>query len=118
VRCQQCSKFVSQEVGEVEASDPDLSEDGAVTCEVRVPVVCAECSDELKEGNLTLEGEFPEAIIKKHTGEKHELSVEVESSEAIDDYETKDRRGKPIKNPRYQTHLYGATVELSLHCSC
>lgn len=118
MRCNNCNKFVGQEGGEPEViSDPELSDNG-VGMEVRVPVTCSECGDELKEASLQLEGEFPQDIIDAHDGDKHELSVEADTPDLIDDYETKDRRGKPIKNPRYQTHLYGATVSVHLRCSC
>jgi hypothetical protein len=118
MRCNNCNKFVGQDGGEPEiTSDPELNETGVII-EVRVPVTCQECGDELKEGSFQLEGEFPQEIIDAHIGDGHELEVEADSPDLIDDYQTKDRRGKPIKNPRYQTHLYGATVNVSLRCSC
>jgi hypothetical protein len=38
-------------------------------------------------------------------------------AEPVDEYARTDRRGKPIKNPRYQKHMLGAAVSASITCS-
>lgn len=116
MRCPDCNKFVSQEAGEPEIS---LEVDGSeVRCEARLPINCAECGSELKEGNFQMEEQLPEDIAKDHDGDGHDLEVEEDGQDIIDDYKTKDRHGKPIKNPRYQTHEYGVSVNFSVRCSC
>lgn len=38
--------------------------------------------------------------------------------DATDDYQTKDRNGKPIKSARYMKHLYGFDVQFEVSCGC
>lgn len=46
-----------------------------------------------------------------------DIELESVDTEFTDRYETKDRNGKPIKNPRYQKHYYGAELTLNLRCN-
>lgn len=117
-RCQDCNKFTGQEAGDPEVNSIEIDEDGHITADVRIVVNCADCGTEMKSADLSLEGDMNPEILAKHQGEDHELEAEEESSEAIDEYQTTDAKGKPIKNMRYQKHLYGARLEVSVTCSC
>jgi len=70
-RCPDCNKFVGQEMkAEIESVDAAFEVDGescdgaTVTAEVRIVAECAECSSELKEGQLTIEQELDEPTLK------------------------------------------------------
>lgn len=43
-----------------------------------------------------------------------ELEIEVNNVESYDNVQTKDRHGKPIKNPRYMRTLYGVRGDLTV----
>lgn len=117
MRCPDCNKFVGNEPGEVEINT--LEVDGSeIRCEARLPINCADCGSELKEGNFELYEEIDTEIVEKHEGEGHELEIEEDGTDIIDEYQTTDRHGKPIKSSRYQKHLYGVTVNCTLRCSC
>lgn len=119
MRCPDCNKFVSQELQDPEVNNIEINEDGNVTAEVRICAACADCGTELKEATLDLEKDFGDEL-KEHLGgsPSHELSIEEDGVSSIDDYKRTDRHGKPIKNSRYMTHLYGATVSFKVTCSC
>lgn len=120
MRCPDCNKFVSQELGDPENQNLEVSPAGHVSAEVRVFVTCADCGTELKETTLSLEKDCSEQLKGHLEGDPgtHELEIEEEQLESLDDYKRVDRRGKPIKNARYQTHLYGARLEFKITCSC
>jgi len=87
--------------------------------EVRVIIPCGECGTELKDTTFNFEMETEHECKKLPKGKKAKEEIEIEGSieaEATDDYKTKDRHGKAIKNPRYQAHLYGAAVTASVTC--
>lgn len=126
MRCPDCNKFVPNGDPEAEVqSGEDFTaeiEDGEliIKCEpeVRVMIPCGECGTELKDTtfNFEMETEHKCDKVPKKTPEK---GIEIEGSievEATDEYKTKDRHGKAIKNPRYQAHLYGADVTASVTC--
>lgn len=114
-RCPDCNHFVGLENQEPEV-DARIEGD-SVEGDVRVVLACAECGTELKEANL----EFSELIDHICDGElpkdQEPVSLDDYSAEPEDSYATKDRHGKPIKNPRYRTHFWGADVSLELHCN-
>jgi len=107
MRCPSCNKFASQSI---DSNEPEMDIDiddttGQITGTVRIVVTAECCGDELKEATLDVDIDFPDAdVLKKHQGKKHSLSIDQLSVEAVDEYQTTDRRGKPIRNPRYQTH--------------
>ncbi len=126
MRCNDCNKFVSN--GEPEATvengedfEVELSEGKLivkVSPEVRVVIPCGECGRELKDTTFSCELET-EHTCDKLPKEEPDEGITIEGTvevEAIDDYQTKDRHGKEIKNPRYQTHLYGASVVATATC--
>lgn len=117
MRCPDCNKFVGQDPGEPEVQSIEIN-NGEVQIEARLPVTCNECGNELKEGTFTMEETIPSEIADAHEGEGHELEVEEDDCEAVDEYQTTDRHGKPIKSVRYQKHLYGVRVGFSVTCSC
>jgi len=138
-RCPNCSKFVSLEAQDPEVQSCDVELDGTVSAEVRLVLACAECGDEGKETVFTFEeqsDELEEHIAAHAAGgwwegeegeegsvwhelsETYELNVEEPEFEVLDEYETKDRHGKPIRNFRYQKHLYGVSGTATVECSC
>jgi hypothetical protein len=104
MRCPDCSKFVGLDMADPEVGDLEVGEDGTVTCEVRIVRTCAECGQELKEANFSLEAQVP---VEGHEGEGHELSVEESSVEPIEE-----------GGGRYAKSYYGATVNATVTCSC
>jgi len=139
MRCPSCNRFVpngdpeaSVESGEdfeaeisektepVEGGEPIKKRVLIIKCtpEVRVMIPCGECGTELKDTTFEMEMEtehecdqLPEVTPVEGIEIEGEFEVE-----ATDDYKTKDRHGKPIKNPRYQAHLYGAEVTAKATC--
>jgi len=138
MRCPDCNKFVpngdpeaevqSGENFEAEIEETERAEDGKtiiertllIKCEpeVRVMIPCGECGTELKDTTFNFEMEHShecEKLPKETPAEGIEIEGTIEA-EATDDYKTKDRHGKAIKNPRYQAHLYGAEVTATVTC--
>jgi len=127
MRCPDCNKFVPNGDPEAEVQGgEDFTaeiEDGKLIIktqpEVRIMIPCGECGTELKETTFTFEMETEHECEKLPKGKKAGEEIEIEGTievEATDDYKTKDRHGKPIKNPRYQAHLYGAEVTATVTC--
>lgn len=126
MRCPDCNKFVPNgdpeaEVQSGEDFDATIEEGKLIIkCEpeVRVMIPCGECGTELKDTtfNFEMEHEHECGKLPKETpAEGIEIEGTIEA-EATDDYRTKDRHGKPIKNSRYQAHLYGAEVTATVTC--
>ena len=126
MRCQSCNKFVPNGDPEVNIENGEDFEtelvDGKliITCQpkVRVMIPCGECGQDLKDTTLNLDMET-EHVCDKLPKEEPEGGINIEGSleaEPIDDFKTTDRHGKPIKNPRYQAHLYGASVTATVTC--
>lgn len=112
MRCSDCNKFVSN--GDPEAEVQSGEDFEMEIDEIMIP--CGECGTELKDTtfNFEMEGEHECSELPNKLGnETAEGTVEVE---ATDDFRTKDRHGKPIKNARYQAHLYGADVTATVTC--
>jgi len=127
MRCPDCNKFVPNGDPEAEVQSGEgftaEIENGEliIKCEpeVRVMIPCGECGTELKDTTFNFEMETEHKCDKLPKGKKAEEEIKIEGSievEATDEYKTKDRHGKAIKNPRYQAHLYGAEVTASVTC--
>jgi hypothetical protein len=117
MRCPDCSKFVSyDDPPTVEVNDTNI--DGkTLTVELRVTLLCADCSTELKGADLTAESEIEH---KCDEGEGKEPDFEVDgdpSAEGTSRQQTKDKHGKPIKSARYMRTYYGADITASVTCS-
>jgi hypothetical protein len=117
MRCPDCSKFVSfdEPAVEVESEEVERIDESTVrvTADVHVTLKCADCGTELKETNIEYDGEC-EVPEPEDTGENpYDLEVNVEAT-PTDWYNNKDRHGKPIRNPRYQTHYYGADLAITV----
>lgn len=125
MRCPDCNKFVPNGDMEVESQSVDL--DGSeVTISVRGVIPCGECGTELKSYEFEVTESFeidhdancPTQLDADHedfVGEDNEIEDDGEP-EATERYEDKDRHGKPIKNARYQKHLYGFTQIVTVKC--
>lgn len=123
MRCPECNKFVSFDT----ETDPELSEavdaDGIVTVETRIVNTCAECGTELTSADFSVEINLAKEVDAHREScatckeSKDDLSVSVEGSRN-DRRETHDRKGKPIKNSRYQKQFYGAEVTAEIEMPC
>lgn len=131
MRCPDCNKFVPFDTSNEPEVDLDIDEDGNITGSVRIVNNCDECGTELKDANFdvddsTLVDKFTEHKVEKAAGEEvlgveHVLdttSFETEGEERTERAETKDRKGKAIRNPRYQKTLYGFSLTAKVSCSC
>jgi hypothetical protein len=142
MRCPDCNKFVAYDT-EAEPEEQDSGTDGTVVkATVRRVLTCEQCSTELKEAELELEGTVSEDVgpcesdtecdyckVAKELeeecpncgadwsgGAEHdwELSAEYEpTTETV----TKDRHGNPIKNSRYWKTMYGVEATFRLTCN-
>lgn len=121
MRCQNCNKFVSY--GDIECEvesenvhgDPEVI-DGRridnIDIEVTISLPCAECGEPLKQALLS----FTETI--EHECEDGELEIVSSEVEGFDRVETKDKKGNPIRNPRFMKTFYGANLSVELRCTC
>lgn len=122
-RCSDCNRLVSIEPGEAEINDVSINGD-ELEASMRLVLNCAECGQEVREaeavGNTTIDHQ----CTKTEDGEDKEDDEEPEFEEVDQEvgdieerYADKDRKGKPIKNPRYQKKFYGATATITVQCS-
>ncbi len=113
MRCPDCSKFVSYDAEVEPEIDVSVADDGTITGTCRIVNNCAECGTELKEASFdiseSVDGHDEEAC-------DGNLSVEVENESRVDEMQTKDRKGRTIKNFRYMKHLYGAEATFAVAC--
>jgi hypothetical protein len=112
--CQECQGTgdVEEECGQCGGSgiwdggDHETGEDDTTCPECdgtgKLKVVCEHCDGEGKE---------------PWTDEDERYEVEDYSGEPLVDSVTTDRKGKAIRNPRYQATLYGAEVSLTVKCN-
>lgn len=108
MRCPDCMKFVSLDFAEPELDgDPEVSEDGEVTCQVRLVRTCGECGQDLKEATLDLAGAPEGFSAGEHRGEGHALGVEAGDVEQVEE-----------GGGRYKKSYYGASVSYDVTCSC
>jgi hypothetical protein len=119
MRCSSTNQFASyDDEPEIEDYGSDVSGD-TVTIEAHVARTCADCGSEASEADLSLEitgVRCPKA--PEGDDEGHELSLDEIEFEPIDEYQTHDRHGKPIKNFRYSRHYIGVSAFAKLECEC
>lgn len=106
MRCNNCNKFVSQDEGDPELSNEEISE-GHVTAECRIVQNCQECSTELKDYTFNIELSTKE--FNKCKGDEHDIEVEFSEPASTSRIEGKGRRFRTF---------YGATAECHVKCSC
>lgn len=173
-RCYSCNKFVTKEMNEPEIEGEQIDDDGNITADVRLVLVCSDCGTELAESTQQVEidgAEFhkcePQKCVEcngegvqecntcngattvtspdddfdyvvcpacggsgtmdcehcEGSGEEpdppYSSRYEINDSEAesYDDYGGTDRKGRPITNPRFQTHYFGANVTFDVTCN-
>ena len=110
-RCPDCQKFVSLEMSDPEVESCEIDIDGVITATVRIVRVCTECGNEMKEATLEMEytpNEDEVKIVEEHQGDAHELTVE-------DGYEVENLEQS---GGRYAKSFFGATLSVSVRCSC
>jgi hypothetical protein len=113
-RCNECNKFVSLDTEQVEV---DISIDSAeITGDMRVVRQCAECGNEMTEGNFDVSITLDEDVLEKHKDEKHpelesmdDISFEVEAKNE-EGYEKNEEGGR-------KRMLYGGRFEYIVTCS-
>lgn len=115
MRCNSCSKFVSFDTD----VDPEINEDGVVDVQVRIANNCAECGQELTQADLQFQIDLSDQVEEHREGceecKAHpELEVTDSSATRTERAQTHTPQGKPIKNPRYRKHFYGAEVEVTV----
>ena len=103
-KCPSCNKFAGLETQEPEVQSIDIDETGHVSAEVRLVRVSTCCGDEMKEAYFSLEVDVG---VDEHTGEGHELQVEEESTDIIEE-----------GGGRYAKSYYGVQVSATVTCSC
>lgn len=111
MRCPSCEKFTGLDLQDPEVDDIDITEN-TVTASVRIVRCCAECGDELKESMLDMEATLEKGDESgfnpaEHVGDKHELSVDEEGVDQIEE-----------GGGRYAKSYFGAEISFSVHCSC
>lgn len=129
--CPGCNKFAALEMAEPETDIEIDEETGDVTGTVRVVLQSSCCSEEMKDNefNVQVEGSSIDGLTAHIEGHKSEeddedgepeaYSLEVTGDAVADDYfQSTDRYGQPIKNPRYQKHFYGYSLDFTVTCSC
>ena len=114
-RCSSCGHFTSLEEPELDADSAEFDgENFSVTVTASYPSAC--CGEEVGTADYeiaTVE-EFPHKEGCK--SDDAQYSVSVTELTATDRFQTTDRRGKPIKNFRYQRHYYGVEVTATVTC--
>ena len=121
MQCPSCNKLCGFEITDPELDSLD-AENGTVTGSVRLVLTTACCGDEAKENTFDIELDLTDNLLDalKVAGvaepdlELDGVEFEVVSKDATADerYETKDRKGKTITNPRYMKKFY--TVEVTV----
>jgi hypothetical protein len=100
--------------------DVEVTEDGFhLSGTVEMTRNCAGCGQGISTATLEIDESVDHHCPKGTKGiddREGELS-DFEDPEMVDEYETKDRRGKPIKSARFQKHLIGASLSGSIKCS-
>ncbi len=104
MRCPDCNRFASLDLGEPELEELSVDDDGVVTGTVRICRTCAECGLELKEATLDLVEDMVSEC-EKHTGEGHELVVD-------------DTGIEPIEEAVRRKPYFGAALSFKITCTC
>jgi hypothetical protein len=114
MRCPDCGKFVSHELGEVEVEESSVNDD-MVTGTVRLHLDCMDCGNELAETTLEFEAAIEHECPKAEEGTPTFDTNTDEAAEGGDYFQDKNAKGKPIK-PRYQKHFYTADITGTVVC--
>ena len=140
MRCPDCNKFVSLEMGDPEVASLEISEEGNVLVEISIVRNCADCGTELKRADLSIEHDLSEetlahlkeshpAAYRKMTGEKApvetdapaaESAAETETEEDEVDFDISEDGVEPIEEGggRYKKSYFGAEVAFTVTCNC
>ncbi|KKN04260.1 hypothetical protein LCGC14_1099180 [marine sediment metagenome] len=112
MRCPDCNRFVSVEQGDPTEGLVLQVSDEAVTGEVRLTLLCAECNTEMAEANVEVDMAFDlehvdECGPDELTGVQPVVALSDENATASDRYEGKGRGTR---------HFYGAEIEATITC--
>ncbi len=119
-RCEGCGLFASLEMDDssdvqIEVSADEYQIGVSVSAELTLNSAC--CGMEMKSASVEAEETVDRpcecGVADDEPSEYHCTS---EASEPEDRYQTVDRRGKPIRNPRYQKHFWGMRVTGTVTC--
>ena len=107
MRCPSCNKFAPLEFQEPEL-EGEVSLDGChVSATVRIVRTTECCNEDAKEATLEMGEDIDENLIAAHTGDGHELEIEAEDPQQLEE-----------GGGRYAKSYFGATIDYSLRCSC
>jgi len=80
---------------------------------------CADCGTTLKSAEISFQHDIDHTCAKPPVPEgeeQFELEDDLEPT-GTDRFQTTDRHGKPIRNPRYQRHYYGFEGDVKVKCN-
>lgn len=121
MRCPDCQKFVSFDTDVEPDVDLQVDDFGTVSGNCRIVNACADCGTELTSADFDIEVDFTDTVDdhkKAFPDKTHTLSVSGDASRT-ERSQTEGRNGKPLTGPaRYRKHYYGATIDVTLECSC
>ncbi len=118
-RCSACNMFCATELQEpTEDGIEWLARDGEIGIggSIELSLMSECCGMEVATASLDVEDMSIELEHAKDCKDDDAVDVGFEVSET-DRYETKDRHGKPITNPRYRRHYYGVEITATATCS-
>ena len=108
MRCSSCAQFVSREPTAEWDTEPEInSKDRLVSASIRLILACAACGEELADA--VVEAEVSVNLKPVEMDEVFDDDIQVS-----DDHIGHDKNGKPYP-PRYQKHIYWASVELTVY---
>jgi len=115
MRCPDCNKFVSLELGDVEDIEVNLRDQRAggglasLIVEARIVRTCQECGTELKEASFEMEADAT-ADLTAH--EQNCMKREYESSADLSTSERSEGKGRGMKS------FYGVEGDAKIVCAC
>lgn len=118
--CSSTQRLAGFDEMEAEVQSEEVTDDEA-RFEVRLVRPCAGCSNEQATYDMelfvSLDHECPEGGLFGQAENERTFELVSTDVEPTDEYQTKDRHGKPIKRARYQRHLLGAHVTANVLCN-
>ena len=113
-RCEECSKFVSLEMGDPEIDSSDVN-DSVIQGSVRLYKQCCECGTEMAEAYPEFEIDIQEHVPEGKEDGEHDMKEDCEwsiESEEVEQHERGEGFG------RYMKTFYGAELTFQVQCSC
>lgn len=122
MRCPDCNKFVSMDLGEPEVESIDIDVDGTVTASVLISRNCSDCGTTLKQGSLELTWTPSDGAAKllsdhleRHSTDKSDPADDTPACEGS--LEVQDKGADAVEGGTYKKPTFGATVDFDVTCS-